>query len=93
MSAPASAKIGDKVVMKARLTDRGTGAPIANAEVHQGEPMINTRTNASGEALANVTIGNPVPFDAIVVTASFPGGGCYQHGEGSASIKVTPKLP
>ena len=93
VNAPASAKIGDKVVMKARLTDRGTGAPIANVEVHQGEPMIKTKTNASGEALANVTISNPAPFDKIAVTASFLGGGCYQHGEGSALIKVTPKLP
>jgi phosphodiesterase/alkaline phosphatase D-like protein len=92
---PATATAGGTTTLTARLTDTGTGAPIANATLTfslNGHVVGTATTDGSGTAtLSNVSVAGLLPGHyAGAVTVHFAGDAGHQAGNGSGSLDVLP---
>jgi 3-phytase/alkaline phosphatase D len=92
---PATVTAGGTTTLTARLSDAGTGAPLANSTLTfsvNGQVVSTATTDSSGTAtLPNVSVAGLLPgYYANGVTVTFAGDAGHQAGRGTGSLNILP---
>ncbi len=90
VTGPASARIGDTILVAAVLKRTSDGGPLSGRPVSlDGSGTKNTMNN--GAAVFNLTVGSSGGTGPRTITAKFSGTSRYLAGSGSMTINMLPK--
>ena len=91
LTGPSSARIGEKISIRVKLTRTTDGAAISDARVSlEGDTV---KTDASGNVVFNFAVGSYGGVGQRAFKAIYGGEPqAYEKGEGTTTIKVLPSV-